>query len=472
MPLLPLLEARIAAWQKTREEVNASRLRLPEGEEVATVLTLDDPRSCSLAHFSIKGRLGAGSFSSIQKVAEKSTGRIFALKEVDKHFLVKEKKAPQAKAEMEALIALRECKLVLRLFCTFQTPQCLYYLLEYCANRDLQYFVARYGCFAPHTRQFYTAQIVAALGFLQAQGIVHRDLKPENIMLNHHMHVRLGDFACARLLNGPSGRRKNSFVGTAEYVAPEVLDGGAATTATDLWSLGAILFYLATGTHPFDGESEYLVFQNVCAAKYTLPPALPASDKDLIARLLVADPKSRLGAEEAGGGGVAALQAHAFFAGVDWASITDAPAPSIEAYLPDMCQDYASMHAAVQALDEAGAEDLPRDPHAPWDLASAPWSVYLKDGETALREGLRVQSIVGYTRQTKVLVITDRKRLLLMDYPTMANPKELDIGEDCWCECWSSHLVLFHMEKKTYYVLSEVEDAFLWECLFNKVKAM
>ncbi len=462
MPLAPLLEAREAAWHAAADRTQSALTTLPDGEEPGGVLTLADPRACSLAHFSIKGPLGSGSFSTIRKAAEKGTGKIFAIKEVDKHFLIKEKKAAQAKVEMDALVACRECPLVLKLFCTFQTSQSLFYVLEFCLNRDLQHFAGRYGALAPPVRQFYAAQIVAALGFLQAHGVVHRDLKPENIMLNHHMHVRLGDFACARLLGGPAGTRKNSFVGTAEYVAPEVLNSGPATTATDLWSLGAILGFLATGAHVFAGETEYMLFQSVSAGKYTLPEALPADDADIIRRLLVVDPTRRLGALEAGG--IAELQKHPFFAGIAWESISEAPAPRIAPYLPGTGPNLERLRACLLRMDEVGLVDAPQD--APWDLKTAPWIGYLREGETALREGLNVKQWVGYTAKPMVLVLTSMRRMLLMDYPTMGNLKEVDMDASSWAECWTPRLVLFHLPKKTYYIESEVEDAFVWEQAF------
>ena len=101
--------------------------------------------------------------------------------------------------------------------------------------------------------RFYSAQIVLVLEFLHKKGVVHRDLKPENLLLTDEGHLKLGDFGSVKLLQdvemvaagteydrSAEPERKTSFVGTAEYASPEVLNGGMASTAMDWWSFGCL----------------------------------------------------------------------------------------------------------------------------------------------------------------------------------------------------------------------------------------
>ena len=89
--------------------------------------------------------------------------------------------------------------------------------------------------------------------FLHERGIIHRDLKPENILLNERMHILITDFGSAKLLEaspsdqeasgaGPPPPKRKSFVGTAQYVSPEILTGGDSTRASDLWAIGCVLY--------------------------------------------------------------------------------------------------------------------------------------------------------------------------------------------------------------------------------------
>lgn len=161
-------------------------------------------------------------------------------------------------------------------------------------------YIRRVGCFDIDCTKFYSAEILQALEHLHSLGIIHRfvflssikikvliqicflyrDLKPENILLNEHMHVLITDFGSAKILNPTKSsnetdskfcpfynpcnlliccfadeeqavRRRNSFVGTAQYVSPELLTDKKACPASDLWALGCIIYQMVAGITPF-----------------------------------------------------------------------------------------------------------------------------------------------------------------------------------------------------------------------------
>ncbi len=109
-------------------------------------------------------------------------------------------------------------------------------------------------------------------------------------------------------------RRRNSFVGTAQFVSPECLQGQAPHMGSDLWALGCIIFQMLTGNHLFSGSHEYDIFQKVIQLRYTFPEGFPEIGRDLIKKLVVTEPASRLGA-----GDYRELKSHEFFAAIDWA---------------------------------------------------------------------------------------------------------------------------------------------------------
>ena len=178
----------------------------------------------------------------------------------------------------------------------------------------------------------YAAQMVAILQCLRNAGVVHRDFKPENLMINLQGHLVLVDFGSARWLHGDGSTAPaadgsthaggisptentttSSFVGTAEYTAPETLAGRPPTAALDLWALGCVLFQLLTGVPPFKGPTEFATFERITSGEYKLPNDVDARAADVVRRLLVTDPGARLGSTS-----LEEVMAHPLFDGIEW----------------------------------------------------------------------------------------------------------------------------------------------------------
>jgi 3-phosphoinositide dependent protein kinase-1 len=112
-------------------------------------------------------------------------------------------------------------------------------------------------------------------------------------------------------------------VGTEDYIAPEIINNEEPSFASDLWSLGIILFQLLVGKTPFKGQSPFYTFENILAGKYSMPDTVPEDAKDLITRLLKVDPSQRLGSGNFDKNSLSpindmeALKAHSFFEGIN-----------------------------------------------------------------------------------------------------------------------------------------------------------
>ena len=185
--------------------------------------------------------------------------------------------------------------------------------------------------------------------------MTNSDLKPENLLLDADGHLKLIDFGSAKPLFLPpqarrSGNRATSFVGTAEYVSPEVLTNGGVSYASDLWALGCIVYQMLAGRPPFKGASEYLTFQLITARDLSFPEGFPPVAADLVDRLLREQPAQRLGARD-----LDDLRAHPFFEGIDWqhpgGARAAAPAPAL----------VARAQSAAQAEEDAALD---------WELVS------------------------------------------------------------------------------------------------------
>ncbi|KAG0313550.1 pkb-activating kinase-like protein [Dissophora globulifera] len=262
-----------------------------------------------------------------------SNKRDYAIKVLDKRHIIREKKVKYVNIEKNTLYKLDHPGVV-KLYSTFQDSSSLYYVLELCQNGELLTFIKKLGSFDENCTRFYVAQILTAVEYVHSQGVIHRDLKPENILLDQRMYIKLTDFGTAKMLepseDGTESDRANSFVGTAEYVSPELLTEKAACKSSDLWALGCIIYQLLAGRPPFKGSNEYQTFQKIVKLEYSFPAGFPKTAMDLVSRLLVHDPNERLGANNT----IDKLKQHPFFDGVDWLELWKQPAPKLMPYLP------------------------------------------------------------------------------------------------------------------------------------------
>lgn len=299
--------------------------------------------------FSFGRILGEGSYSSVYLATDRQTLKEYAIKVLEKKHIIKEKKIKYVNIEKNTLNRLTEHPGVVRLYYTFQDEACLYYVIDYCSGGELLGALKRTGTFDIECARFYAAQILDAIEYMHSRGVIHRDVKPENVLLDDHMHIKITDFGTAKMLpdprvakaedgkdrgiptssqssNGDDGRAP-SFVGTAEYVSPELLTNKNSCKASDLWAFGCIIYQLLTGRPPFKGGSEYLTFQKIVGLDYEFPVGFPPAARDLVERLLVLDPARRLTIEH--------IKNHEFFDGVPFGkALWRTKAPRLQPYVP------------------------------------------------------------------------------------------------------------------------------------------
>ncbi|KAK8134067.1 kinase-like domain-containing protein [Apiospora sp. TS-2023a] len=299
--------------------------------------------------FSFGRTLGEGSYSTVYLATDRQTLKEYAIKVLEKRHIIKEKKIKYVNIEKDTLNRLTEHPGIVRLYYTFQDENSLYYVLDLCNSGELLGVLKKTGTFDVECARFFGAQILDSIEYMHSRGVIHRDLKPENVLLDDSMHVKITDFGTARLLTDPRapqtpsaaarpddrpGRdkaqddtRAESFVGTAEYVSPELLRNKNACKASDLWAFGCIVYQLLAGRPPFKGGSEYLTFQKIVELDYTFPPGFPPAAQDLIERLLVLDPERRLTIEH--------IKNHEFFDGQTFGKqLWRMKAPRLRPYAP------------------------------------------------------------------------------------------------------------------------------------------
>lgn len=324
--------------------------------------------------FSKVKMLGKGDVGKVYLVREKKTEKLFAMKgeleivlagrvEADlelhavlsKKEMIKRNKIKRVMAEQE-ILSTSNHPFIVTLYHSFQSDDYLYLCMEYCMGGEFfRALQTRPGkCLPEEDARFYAAEVIAALEYLHLMGFIYRDLKPENILLHQSGHVMLSDFDLSARATRPGGApamirqatpnsapmvdtrsciadlRTNSFVGTEEYIAPEVIKGCGHTSAVDWWTLGILIYEMIFATTPFKGSSRNATFSNVLRNEVTFPEHIPISSfgKSLIRKLLIKDELKRMGSQS----GASEVKTHKWFTPISWGLLRNLTPPIVPAY--------------------------------------------------------------------------------------------------------------------------------------------
>ncbi|KIK96623.1 hypothetical protein PAXRUDRAFT_825768 [Paxillus rubicundulus Ve08.2h10] len=257
--------------------------------------------------------IGKGSFGKVMQVRKKDTMRVYALKTIRKaHIASRPGEITHILAE-RTVLALVNNPFIVPLKFSFQNPDKLYLVMSFVNGGELFYHLQREGKFDQDRSRFYAAELLCALEHLHSFNVVYRDLKPENILLDYTGHIALCDFGLCKL-NMSETEKTNTFCGTPEYIAPELLESQGYTKTVDWWTLGVLLYEMMTGLPPFYDENVNTMYQRILTDPLLFPPDISPEAKSVMTGLLQRDPARRLGAN-----GGEEIKKHPFFAKyVDW----------------------------------------------------------------------------------------------------------------------------------------------------------
>nr|AML79284.1 putative LOV domain-containing protein [Sanguinaria canadensis] len=309
----------------------------------------------SLKHFKPIRPLGCGDTGSVHLVELRGTGELYAMKAMDKSVMLNRNKVHRACIERE-IISLLDHPFLPTLYTSFQTATHVCLITDFCPGGELFALLDKQPMkiFKEESARFYAAEVVVGLEYLHCLGIIYRDLKPENLLLQKDGHVILTDFDLSFLTSCkpqvikhplPAKRRRsrnqqpptffaepithsNSFVGTEEYIAPEIITGAGHSSAIDWWALGILLYEMLYGRTPFRGKNRHKTFANILHKDLTFPSSIPVSlaARQLIHGLLSRDPANRLGSNS----GANDVKHHPFFRGINWPLIRCMSPPPLD----------------------------------------------------------------------------------------------------------------------------------------------
>lgn len=267
-----------------------------------------------LADFDFLKVLGRGSFGKVMlcRMHSDPDGRTYAMKILRKAAIVERDQVEHTKSERDILQHI-DHPFLMKLHFAFQSDTKLYLIMDYLTGGELFFHLKNARRFSEERCRFYAAEILLGVEHLHANGIIYRDLKPENVLLDGDGHVCLTDFGLSK--RAGSGQETQTFCGTPEYLAPEVIVGDSYGKAVDWWSFGVMLYEMLVGLPPFYSENVHRMYELIQHATLRFPDGVSPEARSLLVRLLQRSPALRLGSGEDDS---APIRAHPFFAGVDW----------------------------------------------------------------------------------------------------------------------------------------------------------
>lgn len=253
------------------------------------------------ARYRILSRLGTGGMAAVYLAEDTELGRRVAIKILDDRHANDAGFLERFRREAQNAASLSHPNIV-AIYDRGETEGSSYIAMEYLEGPTLKDLIVREGPLPIPLAIDYTRQILAALGFAHRNGIVHRDIKPHNVLVGEDGRCKVTDFGIAR--SGASEMTEvGSIVGTAQYLSPEQARGGPISPASDLYSVGVVLYELLTGTVPFAGEQPLEIAMKHLSGVPSPPSShrrgIPRELDSIVLRALAKTPRERYRSAEA-----------------------------------------------------------------------------------------------------------------------------------------------------------------------------
>ena len=358
-----LQTAKNKEWNKILEHINMLQICPEEKQKIKKEIYNQEVikyrkarEKQSIRDYESLAIIGRGAFGEVHVCREKKTGKIYAIKKIKKQVLIIKNQIRHVINE-QIIMSKASTPWIVELKASFQEGDYLYLVMEYLPGGDLMNLLIEKDILTEKEAKFYISELILAVESIHNLDCIHRDIKPDNILIDKNGHIKLSDFGLAKISdklyekedekyknflknksndkNTKMTHNKNfSCVGTAYYVAPEVLKKSGYDKDIDWWSVGIILYEMLVGYAPFCSKETTEVCYKVLNWKNYLkiPKKIKLSEevKDLIFKM-IKNSDDRLGKN-----GAEEIKKHPFFKDVDWDNIRNSKAP----FIPELKNEY------------------------------------------------------------------------------------------------------------------------------------
>ncbi|EGR29371.1 protein kinase domain protein [Ichthyophthirius multifiliis] len=263
--------------------------------------------------YNIFQHLGSGNYGDVFLIQHIQSQKYYAIKILDYNKLLKENILKYAISERN-IMQKCDSPFIVKLHHSFQSENHLIMVMDYCPGGDLYSFLQKKQRFDEELAIKYLCEVLLALEELHFQDVIYRDMKPENIVRSDDGHIKLIDFGLSKENIG-QGQSK-TFVGSAVYMAPEIIGKKGHNKAVDWYQFGILAYELMVGQPPFNQLNRQELYYYIQNKEVKFPSYLSENAKNLISALLHKNPEERLGK-----GGSQEVKQHPFFKQINWFDI-------------------------------------------------------------------------------------------------------------------------------------------------------
>jgi serine/threonine protein kinase len=258
----------------------------------------------NLKKFQILKLLGVGGFGTVFKVKHILTDKIYAMKVMNKNYIIKKKYLHYVVSEFEIMKSLSGFPFILDVYYCFQSANYLYLIIDYCPNGDFTRLKSI------NNLKLFFAEVILAFEHIHNHDIIYRDLKPENILLDETGHIRLADFNLAKA-GVPKNKKADSFCGSPMYFSPEMVEAKGVDYRCDIFGIGLLIYEVVTGIPAFKAKNIKELYEIIKRNEINFnAPGLEGDIKDLLQKILVKDPDQRYNLDD--------IKSHPFFKDIDF----------------------------------------------------------------------------------------------------------------------------------------------------------
>lgn len=239
---------------------------------------------------------GSGGMATVYKAHDLITGKDVAIKMLKRDTAANKTNLARFEREARAAASLNHPNIV-KVVNVGTYKDLPYIVNEYIDGQNLRQVLDVRGKFSFMEASDIMYQLCSAVMYSHSHGVIHRDIKPQNIFLTSVGTIKLGDFGIATFQNSTQVTRQDSFLGSVQYIAPEIAQGNPASIRSDIYSMGITFFELITGRVPFDSDNLLSIAMMQIREKFPsvkkYNPKTPECIENIIYKATMKDPLDR-----------------------------------------------------------------------------------------------------------------------------------------------------------------------------------